>query len=262
MMSYDDNDDDNYNNGLPIESKPKRKCTKQLLRNDMKYETKAIYMIDGRKLRFDLTFLDLTNIIYFVKHYYGVQHYRPFSVWLDGCAGWMVTATTTKNFRERKVIRLRNAIAHTKTKQKQKKMCIQLWVCFFHFCVTWQLRTTTWCVNPFVTVVTNAMIQKHNLVITTHRKFDTKTSKLPQERKIDTEFMYLHIYVVTGWQWRSLNINGFTCAYVAKHKSEPNANFSHLSWYSAHPIDFQNYHPCASMRGKFWWIRNWLIRKH
>lgn len=68
MSPYDNVDDD----GLPIESKPKRKCTKQLLRNDMKYETKAIYMIDGRKLRFDLTFLDLTNIIYFVKHYYSI----------------------------------------------------------------------------------------------------------------------------------------------------------------------------------------------
>ena len=64
----------------------------------MKYETKAIYMIDGRKLRFDLTLLNLTNIIYFVKHYYGVPAFSiiapDFSVWLvawlarmDGCAG-------------------------------------------------------------------------------------------------------------------------------------------------------------------------------
>lgn len=78
-----------------------------------------------------------------------------------------------------------------------------LLLCFFHFifilfCVTWQLRATTWCVNPFVTVVTKAMIQKHNLVITTNRKFDTKTLKLPQEWKTDMKRMFISQQMVTA----------------------------------------------------------------
>lgn len=102
-----------------------------------------------------------------------------FSIIAIPAYGWTVCYF---KIRERKVIRLRNVIAHT------KKYAVASLLSFF--CVTWQLRAAARCVNPFVAVVIKAMIQKHNLVITTNRKFDTKTSKLPHEIKVNRKFVF------------------------------------------------------------------------
>lgn len=70
------------------------------------------------------------------------------------------------------------------------------------------------------------MIQKHNLVITTHRKFDTKTSKnYHKKRKIDMEFMFTLLQTDTLAIVQS-NINGFTYAYVANILKHTNTSTS------------------------------------
>lgn len=160
---------------------------KQLLRNDMKYETKLFRWLMAESFDSIVTFAlnwllwleFLTNIIYFVKHYSNLQDYlvRPcssqttttkmtiFNRWTEclyNSRRWRKKKTTVS--RAESVIMLRNAITFRRREKKYAfgffRLGRLLWFSFlFVFvvleCVTWQLRATTWCVKPFVTVVTN-----------------------------------------------------------------------------------------------------------
>lgn len=123
-------------------------CRKQLLRKWHEIWNKTIYMIDGRKLRFDLTFLNLTNIIYFVKqHCFSLPYYRPSRA-----------DDYSKNSRAESDQITKCDHTHTQT---ALPMYASLVISLSFFC-SMTITRAQWqrCVSPFVTVVTNAVTRK------------------------------------------------------------------------------------------------------
>ena len=76
-----------------------------------------------------------------------VQHYRPGFQRVVGCLagsdGWMCWLDLQQKFRERKVIRLRNAISHRPKNDNIARINTTTLVCFFHFIFSFVLCNMT-----------------------------------------------------------------------------------------------------------------------